>query len=157
MQEPCSTYYTPQNKPLLISRLDKITKQVRLELEKQGFDERRIHVERMLNMRFDGTDTSLMVLPTKEDGDDEDFKAAFMRVYKAEFGFLLDTKRIVVDDIKVNVFGSVGGAQYLNPLGSWYRQNVRQPRSVCIRRSSSARAKTCRPSDKTGDTSQCLL
>ncbi len=109
MQEPCSTYYTPQNKPLLISRLDKITKQVRLELEKQGFDERRIHVERMLNMRFDGTDTSLMVLPTKEDGgdeDDEDFKAAFMRVYKAEFGFLLDTKRIVVDDIKVNVFGS---------------------------------------------------
>jgi len=67
-------------------------------------------VERMLNMRFDGTDTSLMVLPTKEDG--EDFKAAFVRAYKAEFGFLLDTKRIVVDDIKVLVFRSAQGSPH---------------------------------------------
>ena len=56
----------------------------------------------MLNMRFEGTDTALMVLPHKDDGDgEEDFGAAFRRVYKAEFGFLLETKTVVVDDIKV--------------------------------------------------------
>jgi N-methylhydantoinase A/oxoprolinase/acetone carboxylase beta subunit len=120
-------------------------------------------VERMLNMRFDGTDTSLMVLPTKEDGgeDDEDFKAAFVRAYKAEFGFLLDTKRIVVDDIKVMPSDQWGAPliskRFIITLGSWYRQNVRQPRSVCICGSSPAQAKTCRPQDKTGDTPQCLL
>ena len=65
-----------------------------------------MHTERMLNMRFDGTDTALMVLPHPEDGDgNEDFEAAFKRVYKAEFGFLLDTKSIIVDDVKVRGIG----------------------------------------------------
>jgi 5-oxoprolinase (ATP-hydrolysing) len=101
IQEPSSTFYTSQNQLSLLSRLDKMTKDVCLELEKQGFEQKRIYVERMLNMRFEGTDTALMVLPTKDDGD-EDFEAAFKRVYKAEFGFLLDEKRIIVDDIKVS-------------------------------------------------------
>ena len=58
----------------------------------------------MLNMRFEGTDTALMVLPNEKDGDgNEDFEAAFKRVYKAEFGFLLETKTIIVDDIKVTL------------------------------------------------------
>lgn len=43
-----------------------------------------------------------MVLPNEKDGDGkEDFEAAFKRVYKSEFGFLLETKSIIVDDIKV--------------------------------------------------------
>lgn len=59
----------------------------------------------MLNMRFEGTDTALMVLPIGKDGDGkEDFEAAFKRVYKAEFGFLLETKTIIVDDIKVTSY-----------------------------------------------------
>jgi 5-oxoprolinase (ATP-hydrolysing) len=102
IQEPCSTFYTPPNKASLIIRLDKMTNDVREELKKQGFEDKRVHFERMLNMRFEGTDTALMVLPTEQDGDgNEDFGAAFNRVYKSEFGFLLDTKSIIVDDIKV--------------------------------------------------------
>ena len=41
-----------------------------------------------------------MVLPTIEDGE-EDFLRSFKKTYKEEFGFLLDTKNIIVDDIKV--------------------------------------------------------
>lgn len=67
----------------------------------------------MLNMRFDGTDTAIMVLPSVEYGEIsgesdelvEDFEKAFKRMYKAEFGFLLDTKNIVVDDLKVRGIG----------------------------------------------------
>jgi len=117
LQEPCSTFYTSQNKPTLISRLDKMTEKVRTELQEQGFEDRRIHVERMLNMRFEGTDTALMVVPDERDGDGkEDFEAAFKRVYKTEFGFLLDTKSIIVDDIKVRgigkTFDSLGQSVY---------------------------------------------
>jgi 5-oxoprolinase (ATP-hydrolysing) len=102
IQEPCSTFYTLQNRASLITRLDKMTTDVKEELKKQGFEDKRVHFERMLNMRFEGTDTVLMVLPTEKDGDgQEDFEAAFNRVYKSEFGFLLDTKSIIVDDIKV--------------------------------------------------------
>src|SRR5436190_22226321 len=43
LQEPCSTFYTPQNKSSLISRLDKMEALVREELTKQGFQESRIH------------------------------------------------------------------------------------------------------------------
>lgn len=101
-QEPSSTFYTEQNKPSLTSRLDKLEAGVREELRSQGFEERRIHVERALNMRFEGTDTALMILPEATDGDGkEDFEAAFKRAYKAEFGFLLETKTVIVDDIKV--------------------------------------------------------
>lgn len=59
-------------------------------------------------MRFEGTDTSLMVLPDKDEKREEnreesgeDFLKAFKRVYKSEFGFLLEGKPVIVDDIKV--------------------------------------------------------
>ncbi|KAJ3509495.1 hypothetical protein NLJ89_g5192 [Agrocybe chaxingu] len=117
LQEPSSTFYTLQNVPSLISRLNKMTADVRSELQKQGFEDHRIHLERVLNMRFEGTDTALMVLPTEKDGHgEEDFEAAFKRVYKSEFGFLLDTKSVIVDDIKVRgigkTFDSLGQSVY---------------------------------------------
>ena len=106
LQHPSSTFYTPANRPTLVARLDKLDADVRTELARQGFEGEHVHSERMLNMRFEGTDTALMVLPSAADGDGrEDFEAAFKRVYKAEFGFLLDTKSIIVDDIKVRGIG----------------------------------------------------
>jgi N-methylhydantoinase A/oxoprolinase/acetone carboxylase beta subunit len=66
------------------------------ELKRQGFDENCIKTEQMLSMRFEGTDTALMVLPSEQDGDgQEDFEAVFKRVYKLEFGFLLETKTML--------------------------------------------------------------
>lgn len=130
LQEPCSTFYTPQNKGALISRLDKMTHEVKAELTNQGFEDSRVHVERMLNMRFEGTDTALMVLPNDQDSDGkEDFEAAFNRAYKSEFGFLLDTKSIIVDDIKVRVLLSVYSFRSLIAihvfLGPWNRKDFR--------------------------------
>ncbi|EMD35703.1 hypothetical protein CERSUDRAFT_115669 [Gelatoporia subvermispora B] len=106
LQEPSSTFYTPENRSSLTARLDRLDAAVREELKRQGFEGDRVHTERMLNMRFEGTDTALMVLSDAKDGDGkEDFEAAFKRVYKAEFGFLLETKTIVVDDVKVRGIG----------------------------------------------------
>ncbi|KAF7297172.1 hypothetical protein MIND_00950300 [Mycena indigotica] len=106
LQEPSSAFYSPSTRASLIKRLDKLTGDVERELQKQGFEPLRIRAERMLNMRFEGTDTALMVLPVSQDGDgDEDFEAAFKRVYKSEFGFLLEGKTIIVDDVKVRGIG----------------------------------------------------
>ena len=101
MQEPSSTAYTPENKSALKQRLDKLEADVRADLKRQGFYGARVSTERMLNMRFDGTDTSIMVLPDGQESGDEDFLEPFKRRYKEEFGFLLDTKHIIVDDVKV--------------------------------------------------------
>ncbi|KAH9927645.1 5-oxoprolinase [Fomitopsis serialis] len=117
LQQPSSTFYTPENRGTLIARLDKLNADVREELARQGFEGEHVHTERMLNMRFEGTDTALMVLPDAKDGDGhEDFEAAFKRVYKTEFGFLLDSKSVIVDDIKVRgigkTFDSLGESVY---------------------------------------------
>ncbi|KAI6001879.1 Hydantoinase/oxoprolinase-domain-containing protein [Pisolithus albus] len=117
LQEPSSTFYSNSTRSSLVARLNKLTNAVQAELARQGFEGERIRVERMLNMRFDGTDTALMVLPAPGDGDgEEDFEAAFKKIYKAEFGFLLETKNIVVDDIKVRgigkTFDSLGESVY---------------------------------------------
>lgn len=110
VQEPSATFYTPQNVPSLIARLDKLTDQVKQELDQQGFKGSRVKVERMLNMRFEGTDTSLMVLPQAKktqsgEEEPEDYLEAFKRVYKTEFGFVLEGKPVIVDDIKVRGIG----------------------------------------------------
>jgi len=58
---------------------------VRPKLEKQGF-EAHIGVTRMLNMRSEGTNIALIILPNGQVGDrTEDFEVAFKRVYKQEF------------------------------------------------------------------------
>ncbi|ELU41298.1 5-oxoprolinase [Rhizoctonia solani AG-1 IA] len=97
-QEPSSENWSEESKPRLLARLDALTEEVKSSLEKQGFKGDRVRVKRLLNMRFDGTDTSLMVLEP-EDGS-HDFEGTFKRAYKQEFGFLLETKNIIIDDIK---------------------------------------------------------
>ncbi|KAL0569343.1 hypothetical protein V5O48_012625 [Marasmius crinis-equi] len=107
VQAPSSTFYHDNTIPELKSRLDKMETEVKEELKKQGFEGDRVKIERMLNMRFEGTDTALMVLPGEEEKRDgqEDFLEAFRKAYKNEFGFLLDGKTVVVDDIKVRGIG----------------------------------------------------
>ncbi|KAJ1303897.1 hypothetical protein OPQ81_008309 [Rhizoctonia solani] len=102
-QEPSSEYWSEESKPRLLGRLDALTSEVKSSLQNQGFKGDRVRVERLLNMRFDGTDTALMVLEP-EDGN-HDFEGAFKRAYKQEFGFLLETKKIIIDDIKVRGIG----------------------------------------------------
>ncbi|KAH9960659.1 5-oxoprolinase [Russula dissimulans] len=117
IQEPASAFYTAENMPTLSSRLDVLTEATRKELEKQGFAPAHIRTERLLNMRFNGTDTALMVLPDPGKDKDEDYLGAFRRAYKAEFGFLLDEARIIVDDIKVRGIGSSADKSDLSVFG----------------------------------------
>ncbi|QRV95664.1 5-oxoprolinase [Ceratobasidium sp. AG-Ba] len=102
-QEPSSEIWSQDTQPRIIKRLDTLTEQVKSSLEKQGFKGDRVRVERLLNMRFDGTDTALMALEP-EDGSG-DFGKTFRKAYKQEFGFLLEGKNIIVDDIKVRGIG----------------------------------------------------
>ncbi|BEJ15272.1 hypothetical protein CspHIS471_0410390 [Cutaneotrichosporon sp. HIS471] len=98
LQEPAADVYASAA-PILMSRLDGLGERVREVLKAAGFTDSKIRLERQLNMRFDGSDTTLMVL-----APDGDFAEAFRHAHMDEFGFLLD-KEIVVDDIKVRGIG----------------------------------------------------
>ncbi|GAA6042425.1 hypothetical protein JCM8097_008446 [Rhodosporidiobolus ruineniae] len=102
-QEPCAMEYNANNKPTFLSRIERLKTTVVEELKRQGFADNRIEVECYLNMRYDGSDTSLMTL-APSDGS-WDFQSAFETAYKDEFGFLLDSKAVMVDDVRVRGIG----------------------------------------------------
>ena len=102
LQQPSSAYYRSENFPMLHARLDELGGKVRQELRSQNFDDDQIQLEYNLHMRFDGSDTSMMIA-APADGS-MDFENEFRQAYKQEFGFLLETP-IVVDDIKVKGVG----------------------------------------------------
>lgn len=105
-----------------MGRLDALSNLAKEALKEQGFEGSNIYTERYLNMRFDGTDNAIMVLAllSANEGsgvqDQTDFETAFKRSYKGEFGFLLENKAIIVDDIKVRgigkTFDSLGESVY---------------------------------------------
>lgn len=102
-QEPSSdTFDKEDTEAKLRSRMENLVKDVRKQLEDAGFEEKYIVVEEYLNLRYDGTDTSLMTrIPT--DGWIE--RSSFETTYKQEFGFVLKNKSIIVDDIRVRGIG----------------------------------------------------
>lgn len=95
-QEPSSYVFGTETLPTMTKQLDKLSEIVRKELVRQGFSSDRIHLDRRLNMRFDGTDTALLISSEK----DADFETEFKKAYQQEFGFLLES-RVMVDDINV--------------------------------------------------------
>ncbi|TXT05093.1 hypothetical protein VHUM_03913 [Vanrija humicola] len=101
LQEPAAERYSAATLPGLLERLTGLGTKVTTVLGEAGFDKSHVRLERILNMRFDGTDTALMILAPP--GSD-DFETEFKRAYKAEFGFLLN-KDIIVDDVKVRGIG----------------------------------------------------
>lgn len=54
-QEPCSETYNDASKPRLKERIEKLSKEVKEELSRQGFEDKRIKAEAYLNLRFVGT------------------------------------------------------------------------------------------------------
>lgn len=105
-QEPSSEVWdsSPNGKVLqkIQSKVDKLEKQVRKELESHGFKGSQLQIELMLNLRYNGTDTALMTLKPK---DSWEFEKVFVETYKQEFGFVLSEKEIIVDDIRVKGIG----------------------------------------------------
>lgn len=87
----------------LEDRLRRLGEDVKKELALQGFEGDNVGIEEGLYCRFDGTDTTLMIVRDPKDSEKvrgwnwvEEFKSA----YKKEFGFLLEGD-VVVDDVKV--------------------------------------------------------
>ncbi|KAI0134206.1 hydantoinase B/oxoprolinase [Xylariales sp. AK1849] len=110
-QEPESKVW--QDKGAVISELktkmEKLKNKSRQALKDQGFDERTMEFEEYLNMRYRGTESALMIIkPTgevKDEGGDWDFGKAFVNHHRFEFGFTLDDRDIIVDDVRVRGIG----------------------------------------------------
>jgi 5-oxoprolinase (ATP-hydrolysing) len=96
----------------LKSKMDKLKDRSRQALRDQGFQDEEIVFEEYLNMRYRGTESALMIIkPSEEDartsfdGDDWAFGKAFVKHHRYEFGFTLDERDVIVDDVRVRGIG----------------------------------------------------
>ena len=103
-QEPAAMIYCSEaNSNVQVSlqnSLDRLVDNATQELLKQGYVEDQIEVQRYLNLRYEGTDSAIMVQKPDEE-DAPDFLQSFLKTHQREFGFVLQNRNLIVDDIRV--------------------------------------------------------
>ncbi len=121
-QEPTNEVYSSQSLNRLNQRIDVLKSKVSAHLTHQGIHEEDVGYECYLNMRYQGTETPMMVL-RPESGD---YKAEFLRIHLREFSFVFPAdKPILVDDVRVRGVGHSGTNDEDGKLLGHELQNMR--------------------------------
>ncbi|CAN6454240.1 unnamed protein product [Victoria cruziana] len=103
VQEPYSSVYGPESIAEAASRDAALTAQVRQKLRDQGFDDNSVKTESFLNLRYEGTDTGIMVKKPEDEGDD--YVGKFVKLFRREYGFELQNRKILINDVRVRGIG----------------------------------------------------
>lgn len=113
-QEPDSAVWSDGSSEAdrLRAKMEKLKEKSRKALRDQGFEDEDIVFEEYLNMRYRGTESALMIIkPSEEDarehfeGKEWAFGKAFVKHHRYEFGFTLDDRDIIVDDVRLRGIG----------------------------------------------------
>ena len=113
-QVPSSTTWSEDAsvKDGLKATLEDLKSKSMRRLEDQGFSKQNILFEEYLNMRYQGTESALMIVKPDAGeanippaGDDCAFGKAFVSQHEQEFGFTLPDREIIVDDVRVRGIG----------------------------------------------------
>lgn len=105
-QEPYAVAYGPESVLEASRRETLLLKQVKQKLIDQGFGESSITTESYLNLRYEGTDTAIMVKGKRnEDGSGSDYAVEFVKLFEQEYGFKLENRNILICDVRVRGIG----------------------------------------------------
>ncbi|XP_071726369.1 5-oxoprolinase 1 [Rutidosis leptorrhynchoides] len=99
-QEPYFATYSPESVLEASRREALLLKSVKQKLTDQGFSESNIVTESYLNLRYEGTDTAIMVK-----GSGNDFADEFVKLFQQEYGFKLKNRNILICDVRVRGIG----------------------------------------------------
>lgn len=101
-QEPCNEFLTAETIAKISARHQHLRDYTTTELVKQGIEKTAVKHEMYLNIRYRGSDTTLMILEPA----DGDWKKEFVAEHLREFAFVLpEDREIIVDDIRVRGIG----------------------------------------------------
>ena len=116
-QETCSKVYEDQNFVYIDQRLAFLSRSCVNHLKKRGFTEEQISTEPYLHLRYDRTDCSLACGPKSNPSNEAlsssglaagDFLTTFTDKYRTEFGFVINDRPVIVDDIRVRGVATTG-------------------------------------------------
>jgi hypothetical protein len=122
-QEPEALAFSQEVLLRIQSRFDKLVEQGVRGLISQGFDVDRIEHELFLNMRYQGSDTALMI---RSDGDIKAFAASFTVRHQQEFGFT-QPRDILVEDVRVRSVGRGAEVTLSDPFTELRRTESSSP------------------------------
>jgi 5-oxoprolinase (ATP-hydrolysing) len=86
----------------LQSRLEQLANQAQRDVEKQGVAHERISVVRRVHLRYEGTDSALIVLFDRV----ENMIAQFETAYQKRFSFLMPGRGLIVEAVSVEAIGA---------------------------------------------------
>ncbi|RZC61640.1 hypothetical protein C5167_023383 [Papaver somniferum] len=114
-QEPYSAVYDPKSIVEASRREAILLEQVKQNLREQGFGDESITTESYLNLRYEGTDTAIMVKRQSDVGSENDYASEFLKLFQQEYGFKLQNRKILICDVRVRGIG-VTNILNLRPL-----------------------------------------
>ncbi len=86
----------------LTTRLDQLAAEALAELERQGVARALAVVHRRVHVRYEGTDSAIVV----PFGDADAVRAAFEATYRQRFAFLMSERRLIVEAVSVEAVGA---------------------------------------------------
>jgi 5-oxoprolinase (ATP-hydrolysing) len=120
-QLPAASILEPKSTAKTLAALEELQQTTEQELLKQGFGAEHISSRRFLNLRYQGTDTALMV----EEPVDGNIAQAFRHIYQRAFGFRPQDRKILIDDLRIRSVGRAGGLS---------RQRIKQGQGKQLRK-----------------------
>nr|CAD1828696.1 unnamed protein product [Ananas comosus var. bracteatus] len=105
VQEPYSSVYDADSVAEASRREGLLIEQVKQKLGEQGFSDESIRTESYLNLRYEGTDTAIMVKRSGGENAD-DYAAEFLRIFQQEYRFKLQNRKILICDVRVRGIGT---------------------------------------------------
>ena len=101
-QRPHSQTYSTEAQETYQRIFQDLRGKVETAIKEQGISKSKVEFEHYLNMRYHGTETSMMILATP----DGDFKSEFLKRHLQEFNFIFPKDRpILIDDVRVRGIG----------------------------------------------------
>ena len=109
----------PASRGALDTAFQALAAGTRSQIASQGIALSQIVVKRRVHVRYDGTDSALVV----DDGTLDEIKARFEAAYRMRYSFLMEHKALVVEAVSVEAIGGSGyhggqGAQAASPAGN---------------------------------------
>jgi len=89
------------------ARLAALADEARADLERQGVAPERIVVHRRVHLRYEGTDSALVV----PFADEAALQTAFEEAYRQRFAFLMHERRLIVEAVSVEAVGAGDAAE----------------------------------------------
>ncbi len=83
-------------------QLDELQISGEQSMSEQGIDQNRIHSQRQLHLRYQGSDTSLLV----NEGSIDQIVQGFEQAHRQRFGFISPDKSLIIEALQVEVIGA---------------------------------------------------